>query len=108
MLNTDNYDAAGQNPSYPTLKSRVAYSALAKTPTVTYFHEIVESPTAVDVTPAFWDGFFADLVDRYNDGDIIVINPTDFERLTYWRDGAVYMRWDGEWVYRSDPTKIAF
>lgn len=108
MLNTDNYDAAGQNLSFPTLKSRVAFSALAKTPTVTYFHEIVDTPTVSDNTPAFWNGFIDHLSALTESGDIVVISPTDLELLTYWRPGEIYMRWDGEWVYRHDPTKIAF
>lgn len=108
MLNTDNYDAAGQNPSLPTLMSRVAYSALAKTPTLTYFHEILSTPTAVDTTPNFWSGFIDHITTLENAGNIIVLGPKDLEKLTYQRAGDIYMRWDGEWVYRAAPTQIAF
>ena len=108
MLNTDGYDAAGQNPAFPTLKKLVTFSALAKTPTVCYFHEILDTPTSVDNTPAFWAGFVDDLIQKSAAGDIVVLSPTELERLTYWREGEFFMRWDGEWVYRHDPTKIAF
>jgi len=108
MLNTDNYDAAGQNLSFPTLMSRVSYSALTNTPTVTYFHEILSTPTAVDNTPKFWDGFIDHITTLENNGKIVVLSPTDLEKLTYQRAGDVYMRWDGEWVYRAAPTQIAF
>lgn len=108
MLNTDNYDAAGQNPSFPTLMSRVAYSALAKTPTLTYFHEILSTPTVVDNTPAFWDGFVNHLDSLQAQGSIVILSPKDLDQLTYSRSGDVFMRWDGEWVYRHDDTQIAF
>ena len=45
--------------------------------------------------------------DRLNDLLSWLI-PTDMEMLTFWRPGDVFMRWDGEWVYRDDPTRIAF
>ena len=46
-----------------------------------------------------------DAVER---GELLVLNPTMVEYLTYWRPDDVYVRWDGEWVYRNDPTRIAF
>ena len=45
--------------------------------------------------------------DRLNDLLSWLI-PTNMEMLTFWRPGDVFMRWDGEWVYRDDPTRIAF
>lgn len=108
MANDAAYDGAPTNPSYPTLRSRVNYSALTKTPTVTYFHEILDTPSATDNTPTFWAGFVDHMTSLYKAGNILVLNPTELEGLTYWRQGEFYMRWDGEWVYRHDPTKIAF
>lgn len=102
------YDGAPSNPAFPTLMSRVAYSASAKMPTVCYFHEILASPTSVDTTPEFWDAFVADLDTKVAAQDLIVLSPTELEFLTYWRPGELFMRWDGEWAYRHDPTKIAF
>ncbi len=106
--NNADYDGPPADAAYPTLMGRVAFSALAKTPTVTYFHEIVDAPTAVDNTPRFWKGFIDDLTTKESRGDIVVLSPTELELLTYWRPGDVFLRWDNEWVYRHDPTQIAF
>ena len=49
-----------------------------------------------------------DLAARERAGELMVLNPTTVELLTYWRPDDVIVRWDGEWVYRHDPTQIAF
>jgi hypothetical protein len=49
----------------------------------------------------------ADLDTKQSAGQLIVLSPTQLEMLTYWREGDVYLRWDGEWVSRSTGA-IAF
>lgn len=103
-----NYDAAPIDPAKPTLVKEVEYAAKTGQKLTAYTHRILGSPTANDVSPEFYAAHRDDLAARERSGDLLILNPTDVERLTYWRSGDVYMRWDGEWVYRHDPTKIAF
>ena len=83
----------------------VAQSGL---PVHAYNHRIVESPTTGNVTPKFARDWVAHMDELEKQGKILVLNPTTLEQLTYWRPGDVFVRWDGEWVYRHDPTRIAF
>jgi len=102
--NYNNYDYDGT----ATLKKTFDYvrkSGLVMHP---YFHEILDAPGVYDVGPDFYRAWIADTETSVAAGESIVIKPTDLERLTYWRSGEFFMRWDGEWVYRHDPTKIAF
>lgn len=61
-----------------------------------------------NVGTRFFADLMADLDTKVAAGDLLVLSPTEVESLTYWRPGEYYVRWDGEWVYRADPTKIAF
>ena len=74
----------------------------------TYDHRVLAEPGQYDVSLEYHRGRMADWIAREKAGELLVLNPTDVERLTYWRPGDVFMRWDGEWVYRDDPTRIAF
>ena len=73
-----------------------------------FAHQIIPEPDTYNIGPQFWSDMMDDLDAKVANGKLLVLSPTELERLTYWRDGDVYMRWDGEWVYRSDPTTIAF
>ena len=92
-----------------TVATEVNYTALTGQCAHVFDHQI-EDP-APDI--------FADSLKAYRqrvehwdsltrDGKILVLKPSDMERITYWRPGEVFVRWDGEWVYRDDPTRIAF
>ena len=91
-----------------TLKTEMQYAAdqaLAITP---YFHQFIDAATNQDNTPSFYDAWLADMDSKVAAGKMLVLRPSDLERLTYWRSDDVFVRWDGEWVYRHDPTRIAF
>ena len=103
-----NYDAAPVNASRPTLSSEIDYACKTGQKVLSYDHQILDSPSAFDVSTAYHAARVSDWAAREKRGELLVLNPTDVERLTYWRPGDVFMRWDGEWVYRDDPTRIAF
>lgn len=102
------YDHPGSNTTRPTLKKRMDYVALASQPLCPYNHNILDTPGPFDVSTAFGRDWVAHMDELDKAGKIVVTNPTTLEYLTFWRPGDVYMRWDGEWVYRHDPTRIAF
>ncbi len=90
----------------------VSYAANFADGVNSYTHQIVQNdgtnPTIYDSGTNFFQDFLADLDAKSQDGKILVLSPTEVEELTYWRQGDVFLRWDGEWAYRHDPTKIAF
>lgn len=95
-----------------TLQKVVGYAALTGDVALTYTHNvlprsILESPSYDAGTQLFAD-FLADLDAKQAAGQMIALSPTQLEMLTYWREGDIYLRWDNEWVYRNDPTTIAF
>jgi len=100
---TDTGDA-----TYPTLRDRIEYAAKNAEPVLAYTHRITDVPSSVDITTSFARDLVADLAAKEKAGSLLMLSPTDVERLTYWRSGEFFMRWDGEWVYRHDPTRIAF
>lgn len=107
MSNSANYDGAPTTAGVPTLRDYVATAAVSKTQCWAYCHEIVDAPTTSDNTPAFWDGFVADCRARQAAGDVVVLGPEEATMMTYGRTDDIVLRWDGEWVYRHDPTTIA-
>ena len=78
-----------------------------------YTHQIVPGG-GVDGTNSFDSGeqyaidLIADADDKFKSGKLLLLRPSDVERLTYARPGPFYMDALGNWVYREDPTKIAF
>lgn len=102
------YDHAGVNPALPTLMRRIEFAATAGQPVQPYNHNILEAPGQYDISTAFARDWIAHMYELERAGKIIVTNPTTLEYLTFWRPGETFMRWDGEWVYRHDPTRIAF
>lgn len=96
------YDVAG------TMKKGLASVAALGLVMHTYVHQILETPGPYDIGLNFYRDWMADMDEAVRLGKILVLKPTDLERLTYWRSGETFMRWDGEWVYRQDPTTIAF
>lgn len=107
ISNSANYDGPALNTAKPVLRDYVASAAIGKTQCWAYGHEIVDSPTSSDNTPAFWSGFVADCLARQATGDVVVLGPEEATILTYGRTDDIVLRWDGEWVYRHDPTLIA-
>jgi hypothetical protein len=102
------YDAAAVDPTRPTLASETDYVCKTGQIITNYDHQILAAPSSVDVSIDFHRARVADWESRERAGELMVLNPTMVERLTYWRPDEVFVRWDGEWVYRHDPTKIAF
>ena len=102
------YDAAATDPTKPTLASETDYVCKTGQIITSYDHQILDSPSSVDVSVGFHRARVADWDARVRAGDLMILNPTMVEMLTYWRPDDVYVRWDGEWVYRNDPTRIAF
>ena len=107
MSNSAGYDGSATNAAKPVLRDYVASAAIGKTQCWAYGHEIVDSPTSSDNTPEFWSGFVADCLARQAAGDVVVLGPEEATMLTYGRTDDIVLRWDGEWVYRHDPTTIA-
>ena len=102
------YDAAATDPTKPTLASETDYVCKTGQIITSYDHQILDSPSSVDVSVDYHRARVADWEARERAGELLVLNPTMVEYLTYWRPDDVYVRWDGEWVYRNDPTRIAF
>ena len=102
------YDAAATDPTKPTLASETDYVCKTGQIITNYDHQILDSPSSVDVSVDYHRARVADWEARERAGELLVLNPTMVEYLTYWRPDDVYVRWDGEWVYRNDPTRIAF
>ena len=94
--------------TYPTLRDRIEYAAKNAEPVLAYTHRITDVPSSVDTTTGFARDLVADLAAKEKAGSLLMLSPTDVEYLTYWRPGDVFLRWDNEWVYRDDPTRIAF
>ena len=96
--------------TYPTLKQRVQWAADNAEPVIAYTHRVSPTPSTLDSTPEFMAGLVADLEEKERAGRLLILSPTDIERLTYWRNDreGLFMRWDNEWAHRSDPTRIAF
>ena len=115
------YAGAHGNLATPALRDTYSASPLQKAVEfcanhadgiISYAHQILPlsgiQPDPNNIGTTFWQDWLADLDSKVAAGKLIILSPTELERLTYWRPGDVFMRWDGEWVYRDDPTKIAF
>lgn len=102
------YFAAGTDPTRQTVRESIAYAAMTAQVVTCYDHQIIDNPTSNDVSTQAMRDRIEDLAARERAGELMVLNPTTVELLTYWRPDDVFVRWDGEWVYRHDPTKIAF
>jgi hypothetical protein len=102
------YDAAAVDSAKPTLASETDYVCKTGQVITNYDHQILASPSNVDVSIDFHRARVSDWEARERAGELMILNPTMVELLTYWRPDDVYVRWDGEWVYRHDPTRIAF
>ena len=81
------------------------------------FHSYTHQSVAgggVDGTNNFDSGInyardlIADADEKFKAGKLLLLCPSEVERLTYARPGPVYMDAFGNWVYRDDPTTIAF
>ncbi len=102
------YDSAPVNADSMTARQRIAYAAMTHQPVTMYTHAITESPSVFDSTPRAAAGWIAHMESEERAGNLLILNPTTLEYLTFWRPGETFMRWDGEWAYRHDPTRIAF
>lgn len=118
MAAAADYADAGNAGAAPTLRQRLDFAAMIGGTVCFYHHkikpkaqilsEVAGGALLTDVTPEFMADQDAHLLSIEKAGSGVIANPTDMEMLTFWRPGDVYMRWDGEWVYREDPTRIAF
>lgn len=102
------YDSAPVIEGNMTAQKRISYAAMTHQPVTMYTHAILESPTAYDISLRAAAGWVNHMEAEEKLGNLLVLNPTALEYLTFWRPGETFMRWDGEWVYRHDPTRIAF
>lgn len=77
-----------------------------------YFHQFygdVGSPPAdSNNTAKYASEFFAELALLRSSGLLETITLSRLESSTYSRPGPVVLRWDGEWVFSSNASKIAF
>jgi len=93
------------------LQRGLEYAANCGDGLIGYTHNVIAydgvNPVSNDCGVDLARDFIADLDDKTANDSIIVLSPTQLESLTYWRQGDVYLRWDGEWVNRSDGS-IAF
>ena len=89
----------------------IDYAATCADGVVGYTHNIVPfdgtNPTTNDSGTNFWRDYLADLDSKVAAGRLVVLSPSQLEQATYWRQGDVYLSWDGEWRNRSDDA-IAF
>ena len=76
-----------------------------------YMHNILPfdgtNPTAFDTGTRYWAAMWDDLQSKVKAGRLLLLSMTDYAGLTYARGDDIYLRWDGEWVRRSDGA-IAF
>ena len=94
------------------LQMTVERAAMYGSTTMQFTHDIVPldgvQPTEYNSGLKQWRALLADLDGHVRAGKLIVLSPSELASVTYLRPGDVFVRWDGEWVYRHDPTKIAF
>ena len=89
----------------------IRYAANNADGVLSYTHNILPydgtNPTIYDVGTLFWRDALAEIDNQVAAGKLLVLSPTQLESITYWRQGDVYLAWDGEWRNRSDGS-IAF
>ena len=102
------YDSTPIDAAFPTPRGRLDFAAECGTPFEYYHHQINPTPTAVDVTPEFFAAQEDHLWELEKAGKILIVAPSVLDGVTVNRTDDVFMRWDGEWAYRHDPTRIAF
>lgn len=102
------YGSEPVNAGSQTAQMRIAYAAMTHQPVTMYTHAINETPSLFDSSPRAAAGWVDHMEAEEKLGNLLILSPTELEYLTFWRPGETFMRWDGEWVYSHDPTKIAF
>lgn len=94
------------------LQMTVERAAMYGSTTMQFTHDIVPfdgvQPTEYNSGLKQWQALLADLDSYVRAGKLLVLSPSELASVTYLRPGDVFVRWDGEWVYRHDPTRIAF
>lgn len=77
-----------------------------------YFHQfygdVGSPPDDSNNTAKYASEFFAELALLRSSGLLETITLSRLESSTYSRPGPVVLRWDGEWVFSSNASKIAF
>lgn len=93
-----------------TVRTELEYAALAGLHLTTYDHHVLDSGFGeFDDTLAAYRDRVAHIEELEAQGKIVVLKPTEVEQLTHWRRcDDWFVDWQGECVYRHDPTKIAF
>jgi len=106
-----NTPAARDTYADNTLAKALEYAANCGDGVVAYTHNILPfdgtNPTTNDVGTSLWRDYLADMDSKVSAGKLMVLSPSQLEGMTYWRQGDVYLSWDGEWRNRSDNS-IAF
>ena len=98
----------GETVNY-TFAQRFDYACNVGAGMMYYQHDIEENPPYPhSVTPEWFYGYLAEADMQYKAGKAVFVNTSDLILLTLKRPGPVFQRWDGEWVYSDDPTRIAF
>lgn len=86
------------------------YAALTSGGIHPWMHNVTTALTdgAPDIGPNLFAGFVQACQDYVSSGKLIMLTPAQVEALTYQRAGPYFVRWDGEWVHRDNPSQIAF
>lgn len=119
MYATTSYIGQAQNANYDdpyvgetlnyTFAERFQYATDVGAGMMYYQHDIEENPPYPhSVTPEWFYGYLSAADAAYKTGKAQFINTSDLILLTLKRPGPVFQRWDGEWVFSDDPTRIAF
>lgn len=119
MFATQTYVGQGPSANYGdpytgeglqnTFQQRFGYACSTGNGLMYYHHGVLEDPPYPhSVTPEWFYGFLADADAQVRAGRAAMIGTSDLIALTLNRPGPVFQRRDGEWVYRHDPTRIAF
>lgn len=105
----ENYFAERGDPVHLTCRETVTYTAKAHQFMTMYDHEVTDVlPIGMNVNIKAMQDRMDHMEAEERAGNLLILNPTGGEELTYWREGEWFVRWDGECVYRHDPTTIAF
>jgi hypothetical protein len=107
------YDAPKLQPTGYTMMERITYAALSGNALMHHDHQSYDLSGVFETdqyttSVQYRKAQLAHLAELEKAGKVVMTSVRDLLGLTYDRPGDVFLRWDGEWVYRHDPTRIAF
>jgi hypothetical protein len=95
----------------PTQKI-IAYSAAYGDVSMIYTHQVLSSMTdpsnQYDSGTKFAEDLLADIFDKADKNELLILSPSELDAITYQRPGPFFLNAYNQWVFRDDPTKIAF